>query len=73
MIHSVFDLEVKKRNIVPTVKRNPVFHFLSLVRWNPSTLKPQFNESEGIKHFVLHSRSFVIARVLYYKTNCRGT
>jgi hypothetical protein len=34
-----------------------------------TTGKPQINESEGTKLFVLYSRGFVIAGTFYYKIN----
>jgi hypothetical protein len=37
------------------------------------TEKPQYNESEGTKEFVLYSRGFVIAGVFNNKINYRGT
>jgi hypothetical protein len=37
------------------------------------TEKPQYNESEGTKDFVLYSRGFVIAGTFYYRINYRGT
>jgi hypothetical protein len=34
-----------------------------------STLKPQFNKSEGTKDFILYSTGFVIAGTFYHKSN----
>jgi hypothetical protein len=38
-----------------------------------NTGKPQYNESEGTKDFILYSRDFVIAEAFYYRINYRGT
>jgi hypothetical protein len=38
-----------------------------------TTGKPQYNESEETKDFVLYSKDFVIAGAFYYKINYRGS